>query len=237
MIFKMGIMGSLQAWWSMQTNEHKQNILFIGPLVFFIELAMAYTRHTHKTEVSAHQERLEQIKKDLDKEERGTYRHKVMSAYYTAQENEFFDILLKPMEQPSHAKWIAFIPSFAVRLFFSIFRENSVLCRVNIPDSLAAKALNLFSGAPYKPGNISTTVVQVLLSRMCRPFAALIFPPALKPLSMEQQMRRQQRLNTPPELPQRNGQVPAPRISQEGLEDLIRKYPDITTIKTSDLSQ
>lgn len=237
MIFKMGIVGSIQAWWSMQTTEHKQNIMFIGPLVFFIELAMAYTRHTHKTEVSTQQERLEQIKKDVDKEERGTYRHKVMSAYYTAQENEFFDILLKPMEQPSHAKWIAFVPSFVVRLFFSVFRENSVICRVNISDSIVAKALNIFSAAPYRPGNVSTTVVQVILSRIFGPIARLIFPPALKPLTVEQQIRRQQRLNTPPEMPQENSQPPAPRISQEGIEDLIEKYPDISTIKTSDLAQ
>lgn len=221
----------------MQTIEHKQNIMFIGPLVFFIELAMAYTRHTHKTDVSAHQERLEQIKKDVDKEERNTYRHKVMSAYYTAQENEFFDMLLKPMEQPSHTKWIAFVPSFVVRLFFSIFRENSVICRVNIPDSIVAKILNIFSGAPYRPGNVSTTVVQMILSRIFGPIARLIFPPALKPLTVEQQLRRQQRLNTPPDMSQENGHSLTPRISQEGIEDLIKKYPDISTIKTSDLSQ
>ncbi|EFO64529.1 Hypothetical protein GLP15_3282 [Giardia lamblia P15] len=233
----MGIVSSIQAWWSMQTKEHKQNIMFIGPLVFVIELAMAYTRHTHKTEVSAHQEKLGQIKKDMDREERGTYRHRVLNTYYIAQENELFDILLKPVEQPSHAKWLAFVPSFAVRLFFSIFRENSILCRVNIPDSIVAKALNIFSGAPYKPGNVSTTVVQVLLSRLYRPIAALIFPPALKPLTMEQQIRRQQRLSIPPEPPRENGQPLAARISQEGIEDLIKRYPDIVTIKTTDLVQ
>ncbi|TNJ30449.1 hypothetical protein GMRT_10930 [Giardia muris] len=225
-------MSFIGVWWESQPPIYKQNIAFLICLVVGAELAIAWVRSTHRTEASNQQAYLTRIEKSLKSLPEGSREQKVLKKYYTAQENIFFDILLKPQDEPGFLPWLSFIPNFITRTFFSLLRDDSVICHIPIRDSLMAKMMNLFSGArTYTPGNVSSVFAHAVIQRLVRPIARLIFPPALRPLTMEQALRQKTRMMAPPPDPTlARSRSTRPRVSLEGLTDLATEFPGVAEL-------
>lgn len=229
-------MSFIGAWWESQPPIYKQNIAFLIFLVVGAELAIAWVRSTHRTEASNQQAHLTRIEKYLKSLPEGSREQKVLKKYYMAQENLFFDILLKPQDEPGFLPWLSFLPNFITKTFFSLLRDDSVICHIPMRDSFMAKMLNLFSGArTYTPGNVSSVFAHAVVQRVVRPLARFIFPPALRPLTMQQAIRQKARLMAPPPDPTlARSRSTRPKVSLDGLSDLVAEFPCVADLSELD---